>query len=229
MTREKSRSPTIAEVAQAANVARSTVSRAFARPERLSEKTVEHVRAVAERLGFTPNPLARALSTGQSKIIGLIVPDIANPFFPPLIRAAQRRAEEGGFDVFLGDFDEDSEREDKLVRRFSQQVAGLVLVSSRLTDAQIAEHSRRKPLVLINKDLPEHPARPDRQRDGHFRGRRSSCRARASQARLCRRPGAVVGAAAAQHHAAPGRVAAGARPHDARDFQADARGRQGCR
>lgn len=151
----RTRPPTITEVAREAKVARSTVSRAFARPERLKQETVAHVLAVAERLGFRPNPLARALSTGRSRIIGLIVPDIANPFFPPLIRAAQRKAEASDFDVFLGDSDEDPEREEKLVRRFSQQVAGLILVSSRLSPAQIRDVSQVRPLVLINQDLPD--------------------------------------------------------------------------
>ncbi len=151
----KKRQPTISEVAAEAQVARSTVSRAFAKPERLKKETVTHVLAVAKRLGFHPNPLARALSTGRTRIIGLIVPDIANPFFPPLIRAAQRKAEESDFDVFLGDSDEDAEREEKLVRRFGQQVAGLVLVSSRLSAGQIRELTRLYPVVLVNQDLPD--------------------------------------------------------------------------
>ncbi|MFY9240911.1 MAG: LacI family DNA-binding transcriptional regulator [Roseovarius sp.] len=133
------RKPTIADVAREANVARSTVSRAFAKPERLKQETVRHVRQVAERLGFAPNPMARALSTGQSRFIGLIVPDIANSFFPPLFQAAQRKAEESDFDVFLGDSNEDPERELKLIARFGQQVAGMILVSPRLTSSQIKE------------------------------------------------------------------------------------------
>ncbi|MGV3652089.1 MAG: LacI family DNA-binding transcriptional regulator [Devosia sp.] len=149
------RRATISQVASEAGVARSTVSRAFTRPDRLSPETVERVLAVAERLGYQPNPVAQALSTGQSKNIGLIVPDVANPFFPPLIRAAQRKAEDFGYCVFLGDSDEKPEREDQLVDRFTHQVAGLILVSSRLAEAQIREHARRRPLVLINQDVPE--------------------------------------------------------------------------
>jgi LacI family transcriptional regulator len=149
------RRATISQVAEEAGVARSTVSRAFTRPERLSPDTVERVLAVAERLGYTPNPVAQALSTGQSRNIGLIVPDVANPFFPPLIRAAQRKAEDYDYCIFLGDSDEKPEREDKLVDRFTHQVAGLILVSSRLSEARIREHARRRPLVLINQDVPE--------------------------------------------------------------------------
>lgn len=145
---------TISQVADEAKVARSTVSRAFTQPERLSAATVAHVMAVAARLGYTPNPVAQALSTGESKNIALIVPDVANPFFPPIIRAAQRTAEDHGYCVFLGDTDEKPELEEKLVRRLTQQVAGLVLVSSRLSEAQILDHAKRRPLVLINQDVP---------------------------------------------------------------------------
>lgn len=155
MTVSSRRRATISQVAEEAGVARSTVSRAFTRPERLSAETVERVLAVASRLGYTPNPVAQALSTGQSKNIGLIVPDVANPFFPPLIRAAQRKAEDYDYCVFLGDSDEKPEREDQLVDRFTHQVAGLILVSSRLSETRIREHARRRPLVLINQDVPE--------------------------------------------------------------------------
>ncbi|HTV70883.1 MAG TPA: LacI family DNA-binding transcriptional regulator [Rhizobiaceae bacterium] len=155
MTGSGRRRATISQVAEEANVARSTVSRAFTQPERLSDETVKHVLEVANRLGYTPNPVAQALSTGQSKNIALIVPDVANPFFPPLIQAAQRKAEEYDYCVFLGDSDEQPERENQLVERFTHQVAGLILVSSRLSEAQVREHARRRPLVLVNQDFPE--------------------------------------------------------------------------
>lgn len=148
------RRATISQVAEEAKVARSTVSRAFTQPERLSAATVTHVLAVAAALGYTPNPVAQALSTGESKNIAVIVPDVANPFFPPIIRAAQRTAEDNGYCVFLGDSDEKPEREDHLVKRLTQQVAGLILVSSRLGEAEIRDHARRRPLVLINQDVP---------------------------------------------------------------------------
>lgn len=154
MTAGGRRNATITQVALKAGVARSTVSRTFSNPERLSAETVARVLAVAQELGYTPNPVAQALSTGRSRNIALIVPDIANPFFPPLIRAAQRKAQEYDYHVFLGDTDEDPKREDDLVGRFAQQVSGLILASSRLSEDRIREHARRRPLVLINQDLP---------------------------------------------------------------------------
>ncbi len=145
--------PTISEVAALAGVARSTVSRAFSQPDRLTRETVARVLNVAKQLGYTPNPVAQALSTGRSRNIALVVPDVANPFFPPLIRAAQRRAEEFDLCVFLGDSDEKPEREGQLLERFANQVDGVVLVSSRLSDEQIRSYAQRLPLVLINRDI----------------------------------------------------------------------------
>ena len=67
--------PTVSQVAQAAGVSRATVSRTFTRPELLSFETVQRVRGVAEKLGYVPNQVARALSTGRAGNIALIVPD----------------------------------------------------------------------------------------------------------------------------------------------------------
>ncbi len=146
-------SPTISRVAAEAGVSRATVSRAFGRPEMLSSQTVARVRAIAAAMGYVPNHVARALSTGRHGNIALIVPDVANPFFPPLIRAAQERADAAGYCMFLGNSDERPDREDVLLGRFASQVEGMVLVSSRLTEARIREHAAHKPIVLINRDV----------------------------------------------------------------------------
>lgn len=146
-------SPTIRQVAEASGVSRATVSRAFTRPGMLSSETVRQVRAVADRLGYVPNQVARALSTGRHGNVALIVPDVANPFFPPLIRAAQLRADTAGLCVFLGNSDEDAGREDRLVGRLIGQVEGLVLASSRMAEDRIRLHAARRPLVLVNRDV----------------------------------------------------------------------------
>lgn len=152
MTQRRTR-PTINQVAEAAGVTKSSVSRAFTRPEMLSADTVSKIFAAAEKLGYVPNHTARALSTGRHGNIALIVPDVANPFFPPLIRAAQAEADRSDYCVFLGNSDENPQQEDKLIGRFGGQVEGFVLASSRLGDEQIVAHSTRRPLVLINRDV----------------------------------------------------------------------------
>ncbi|WP_238334674.1 LacI family DNA-binding transcriptional regulator [Kribbella amoyensis] len=149
--------PTINQVAEAAGVSKSTVSRAFSRPEMITAETVAHVMEVATRLGYVPNHTARALSTGRAGTVAIVVPDIANPFFPPLIRGAQAAADQAGFSLLLGDSDEDPTREDVLVGKLGPQTDGIVLASSRMTEEQILAHAERRPLVLINRDVPGLP------------------------------------------------------------------------
>ena len=149
--------PTISNVAKAAGVSRATVSRAFTRSDLVSAETVERILKVAGEIGYVPNYAARALSTGKHGNVALIVPDIVNPFFPPMIREAQREADRFDFCVFLGNTDENWRQEDKLLNRLAGQVEGVVLVASRLTDERIRAHANSRPLVLINRDLANLP------------------------------------------------------------------------
>lgn len=144
---------TIREVAEAAGVAPSSVSRAFSRPHMLSPETVQRIRDAAERLGYVPNPLARGLSTGRYGNLAMIVPDVANPFFPPMIRAAQDAADAHDLCVFLGNSNEDPEKEGRLADRFIGQVEGLVLASPRMPEGRIRAVAAMRPVVLINRDV----------------------------------------------------------------------------
>jgi LacI family transcriptional regulator len=144
-------------IAEELGVSRSTVSRAFTRPDLLRPETVQRVLDKAESLGYAPNHAARTLSTGHSGVLALIVPDIANPFFPPLIRAAQAAADQRDFCVLLGDSAENPTHETRLISRFTPQVDGVVLAASRLANSDLAAHGQRRPLVLINRDIPKVP------------------------------------------------------------------------
>lgn len=145
--------PTISQVAAAAGVSRSTVSRAFSRPEAIGQETANRIRDLAREMGYAPNHTARALSTGRHGNIGLIVPDVSNPFFPPLIRGAQVEADRADFCVFLGNSDESPAQEAKLLDRFSGQVEGVVLVSTRLSDNEVLAVAELRPIVLVNRDV----------------------------------------------------------------------------
>ena len=145
--------PTIRLVAATAGVSTATVSRVFSKPHLLRESTVAHVKEVASRLGYVPHHTAQALSTGRLGTIAVIVPDIANPFFPPVIRAAQGHAYGAGFSTLLGDTDEDPAKEADLLATLEQRTDGIVLVSSRLPEEEVRRHARRRPLVLVNRDI----------------------------------------------------------------------------
>ncbi|WIY81698.1 LacI family DNA-binding transcriptional regulator [Propionimicrobium sp. PCR01-08-3] len=144
---------TIIEVAHRAGVAPSTVSRAFNKPRMLRPETVRRIMAIAAELGYEPNVNARALSTGKSGMFGLVVPDITNPFFAPLIRAAQRAAENEDLDILVVESDSDPERELRLVRRLMPRVAGFLLASSRLSERKAREITELARVVFINRDI----------------------------------------------------------------------------
>lgn len=152
MTR-KSGAPTITEVAIAAGVDRSSVSRAFSRPDLLRPETVAAIRAAADRLGYAPNRNARALSTGRHGNVALVVPDIADLAFPALIRAAQLEAYREGLCMFLGNSDEDARLEERLITQFSGQVDGILLAAPRLSVEAIKAIAAQKPVVVINRDI----------------------------------------------------------------------------
>ena len=88
-------------VAKAAGVHRSTVSRAFSRPEAVKSETREHILRVAEGLGYTMSPLAQALRLKTSTFVPLIVPDITNPFFAELAKTMTQAADERGYQLLL--------------------------------------------------------------------------------------------------------------------------------
>ncbi|MER6944796.1 LacI family DNA-binding transcriptional regulator [Nonomuraea sp. NPDC000554] len=142
---------TIRDVAAASGVHVSTVSRAFSAPHLVNPETRTRVLAVAEDLGYRPNRAARALTTGRTQNIGLIVADIANPFFPPLIKAAQAQARLRDYHVFVADTDEDPQVEEDLIQTLSKQVDGVLLCSPRLTNRTIERLSEEVPFVVVNR------------------------------------------------------------------------------
>jgi LacI family transcriptional regulator len=94
---------TLLDVAEAAGVSIATASRALAGKDRVSRNTVERVRAVASELGYRVDPIARALREGSTRIIGMIVPVIGNPFFAQLVDAVEEQVHSSGFELLLAD------------------------------------------------------------------------------------------------------------------------------
>lgn len=144
---------TIRDVAREAGVSISTVSRALAAPERVAEPTRTLVQATAARLGYRPNRNARGLITGRSGSIGLVVPDLENPFFGSVCKGVQARARAAGYSVFVADTDEDPSAEGEIVHGLIKQVDGVILCSPRTSDDEIRQLAAETPLVLANRSL----------------------------------------------------------------------------
>lgn len=139
------------DVAEAAGVSISTVSRVFSSPELLSDATVTHVRSVARRLRFTPNVVARALITGVAANIGLIVPDITNPYMTRLLKAAQGRSRSSSVGVLVADTDDDAAIERQVAEELARQSRGLILCAPRMSAEHLKSIADLVPLVLVNR------------------------------------------------------------------------------
>lgn len=149
---------TIREVAREAGVSPSTVSRALSTPEMVNQTTRERVLRAARRLGYAPNRAARGLITGRTGNLGLIVPDLANPFFPSVVKGVQAKAREADYAVFLADTDEDPSVEADLVRVLAKQVDGLVLCSPRAPEEEIRALLESTTLVMVNRRIRNVPS-----------------------------------------------------------------------
>ncbi len=149
---------TIRDVANASGVHISTVSRTFSAPHLVNAETRVRVLAAADQLGYRPNRAARALITGRTHNIGLIVADIANPFFPPLIKAAEAQARQRDYHLFVADTNEDATVEEELVRALAKQVDGVLLCSPRMSNQLIERLRREVPLVAVNRRVGNVPA-----------------------------------------------------------------------
>ncbi|GAA0449415.1 LacI family transcriptional regulator [Paractinoplanes deccanensis] len=152
------RPPTIYDVAKAAGVAASTVSRAFARPGRVNFATAERIRRVAAELGYRVSPLARGLSAGRTSMIGLGVADIGNPFYTEIIRGAQDAAAEAGYTLLVTDARESGAREREALERAVTTVDGLVLATSRMSDSAIRAIAKQRPVVVLNRAVTDVPS-----------------------------------------------------------------------
>jgi DNA-binding LacI/PurR family transcriptional regulator len=142
---------TLTDVAKAAGVSASTVSRTLSRPERVDAATRARIFREIARLGYQPNLAARSLITGRTGNLGVVVPDLANPFFPDMVRAVQLRAHQRGFTVLLVDSDEDPAAELGLVVSLAPQVDGIVLCGARMSNDELTKAQQLAPIMLINR------------------------------------------------------------------------------
>jgi LacI family transcriptional regulator, repressor for deo operon, udp, cdd, tsx, nupC, and nupG len=156
--RRTSTAPTITDVARECGVAPSTVSRAFSHPGRVNAHTAERILQTAERMGYRPNPIARALPSGRTLMLALLVPDVTNPFFSEMIRGAERQADAAGYTLVLADTDESPEMEAVHIDRLGRMVDGVIVGTSRLPSERLAGFAQRYPLVLVNRDVGEVPS-----------------------------------------------------------------------
>ncbi|MEU8264325.1 LacI family DNA-binding transcriptional regulator [Micromonospora sp. NPDC048999] len=145
---------TINDIAAVTGVAASTVSRALSRPDRVNRVTRERIQAAARELNYVPNTQARALSSGRTDTVALLVSDATNPFYFGLIRGAQQQLHAAGQALLLMDTEDSAELENHLLGKMRRSVDGVILAASRLPEQTLAVIAAELPVVTINRNVP---------------------------------------------------------------------------
>lgn len=145
----------IKDIAKKAGVSYATVSRALNNRPGVNEKTRRDIQKLAEEMGYKPNALARGLVTRESRTLGLVIPDITNPFFPEVARGVEDAASRSGYNVFLCNTNWDAGKENTYVEVLEEKrIDGLVLASVTDDGKTLEGFIRRgTPLVLVNRVL----------------------------------------------------------------------------
>lgn len=154
-----SKRTTIIDVAAMAGVSNSTVSKVFAEHYRVSSKTRRKVLRAAQQLDYDPSMIARSLRSGRTRAIGLLVADIANPFYPKIVRGVEDVAFKNDYAVFVCDLNERLERESVYFRMFRNRWIDGVIFSGVEGVHQEERHIHNMiengvPVVAIDREIP---------------------------------------------------------------------------
>lgn len=149
---------TVRDVAALAGVSISTVSRALSAPDMVNEVTRQRVIDAARELDYRPNPAARGLRVGRTSNLGLLIPDLENPFFASVTKGVQSRARAAGYAVFVADSDEDPAQEIELIANLAPQVDGIILASPRAASEELLDAVAGKAVVMLNREVGDIPS-----------------------------------------------------------------------
>ncbi|HEX6365553.1 MAG TPA: LacI family DNA-binding transcriptional regulator [Agromyces sp.] len=153
---------TIDDVARLAGVHKATVSRALNThtQDQVNAETAERVRRAADELGYVPNFVARGLRMSHSMTVGVIIPDVANPIFPPIVRGIEQYLQPRGYTALLANTDGDQSVEEaafqSLLRR---RVDGFILATGRLDEQPVIARAYEDgvPIVMANREAGSAP------------------------------------------------------------------------
>ncbi|MFZ5968583.1 MAG: LacI family DNA-binding transcriptional regulator [Bacillota bacterium] len=148
---------TIKDIARIAGVSTATVSMVLnGKSDHISDATKEKIFDIAKTHNYVPNTMARSLVTKKTKTIGLVIPDIANPFFPEIARGAEDKASEEGYNIIFCNTDDDTEKEERYVNMLIEKmVDGIIFTASSKRSHWLHNvQSQSIPIVLLDRDIP---------------------------------------------------------------------------
>lgn len=154
--RELNMKPTIYDVAKEAGVSIATVSKVINNTGRIGEKTKKNVLKAMETLNYYPSIVASALTGKKTKTIGLLVPDISNPFFAEIARSIEDRSHEIGFSVVICSTDNNKEKEKKYVSLLIRKSVDGFILSSGFENLDLVQQLSDQdiPIALLATDIP---------------------------------------------------------------------------
>src|ERR671923_1406804 len=148
---------TLRDVARVAGVHPATVSRALNEETRalVNKETARRVLEAAETLGYQPNPIARGLKTNRSFTIGVLVPDLTNPLFPPIVRGIEDTLAKAGYTALLANSDNDRDKERRHFETMKdRQVEGFIMATAERDHPLIEDAiAQDVPIVLVNRTV----------------------------------------------------------------------------
>lgn len=148
---------TLRDVAKHAGVHPGTASRALNTRTRslVNEATATKVLEAARKLGYRPNPIARGLKTNRSETIGVLIPDLTNPLFPPIVRGIEDRLRDEGYTAVLANSDNDPAKERLHFETMAgRQVEGFIVATAELDDPLVEDAlASRVPIVMVNRTV----------------------------------------------------------------------------
>jgi len=154
---------TVYDIAREANVSVATVSRVLNGTAPVKASTRERIQEIIDKYQFQPNALARSLISKETGMIGMILPDITNPFFPEVFKGAETEARSRGYTFFLCDTEGDYKRESEYLSILKEKrVDGIIFLGGRINLArcsseladEVHELAKQIPIVLVNGNLP---------------------------------------------------------------------------
>lgn len=148
---------TIKDVARIAGVSVATVSRVINESGYVNVDTRKKVEAAVKQINYSPNEVARSLYKRKSKLIGLLLPDITNPFFPQLARGIEDRMQENGYRIIFGNSDENEDKELDYIRTFVQNNVIGVIASTNFPDSD-TYLKLKIPIVFLDRTSNDSPS-----------------------------------------------------------------------
>ena len=147
----------ISDIAKLAGVSKATVSRVLNNKLDVNKETREKILRIIEKNNYYPNTIARNLSKNENNSVGVIIPDIANPFFSKIVESISNRADIENFNILLCNSNENFEKQEKFIKTLiGQRIKGIILFSTKDTynkSAFLEQYIKKIPVILVDREL----------------------------------------------------------------------------